>query len=111
MNPTSSLLMLTSKQKKRFRTIGHALKPVVTISSNAISLGVNTEIERALKDHELIKIKILAEDRALKKDLIQIIINEHNSNLIQLIGNIALIYRAAKKPNPALSNVIRSNIF
>ena len=49
--------MLSSKEKKRLRAIGHTLNPIVTIAGNGFSDGVKAEIERALKDHELIKLK------------------------------------------------------
>ena len=102
--------MVTSKQKKRFRAIGHNLKPIVTIANDTASRSVNIEIDRALRDHELVKIKILVNARSVKKDLIKDIVKEHDAILIQLIGNVALIYREAKKPNPLLSNILRSNV-
>ena len=46
--------MLTPKQKKRFRAIGHTLRPVVTIAEKGLTASVNGEINRALNDHELI---------------------------------------------------------
>ena len=103
--------MVNSKQKKRLRAIGHHLKPIVTIANDTVSQSVNIEIDRALRDHELVKIKVLVNARSVKKDLIKDIVKEHDSILIQLIGNVALIYRAAKKPNPLLSNILRSNVF
>ena len=103
--------MLTSKQKKRFRAIGHTLNPVVTIAGNGLSDSVKAEIERALGDHELIKLKILADDREGKRELIELVRTTHEAEIVQKIGGVALIYRAAKKPDPALSNILRSNIF
>ena len=43
---------------KQLRTIGHKLKPIVTVAGNGITDGVVNELERALTDHELIKIKL-----------------------------------------------------
>ena len=102
--------MLSSKEKKRLRAIGHTLNPIVTIAGNGFSDGVKAEIERALKDHELIKLKILADDRVEKRAIIKLISETHGAETVQTIGGVALIYRAATKPDPALSNILRSNI-
>jgi len=103
--------MVTSKQKKKFRAIGHSLKPIVTVANETISQSVNDEIDRALRDHELVKIKILLNPKSLKKDLLKEILKQQNANLIQLIGNVALLYRKGKEPKPELSNILRSEVY
>ncbi|MCF7981669.1 MAG: YhbY family RNA-binding protein [Pseudomonadales bacterium] len=100
-------MALTNQKIKTYRSIGHKLKPVVMISDQGISEGVQLEIERALNDHELIKIKISCADRVYKKALIEQVCDISHCELIQTIGNIALIYRAASKPSPKLSNLLR----
>ena len=102
--------MVTSKQKKKFRAIGHSLKPIVTVANETMSQSVNDEIDRALRDHELVKIKVLLNPRSLKKDLVKEILKKQNANLIQLIGNVALVYRKAKEPKPELSNILRNTV-
>ena len=102
--------MVTSKQKKNLRAIGHSLRPIVTVANETISQSVNDEIDRALRDHELVKIKVLLNPKSLKKDLVKEILKKQNANLIQLIGNVALLYRKAKEPKPELSNILRSKI-
>lgn len=100
-------MKLASQDKKLFRTIAHSLSPVVTIAQKGLSESVNEEIERALSQHELIKIKIFAADRESRKALMLQICETAKAELIQSIGNIAVIYRAAEKPNPKLSNILR----
>ena len=102
--------MVTSKQKKNLRAIGHSLRPIVTVANETISQSVNDEIDRALRDHELVKIKVLLNPRSLKKDLVKEILKKQNANLIQLIGNVALVYRKAKEPKPELSNILRNTV-
>jgi len=102
--------MIKQADKKKFRAIGHHLKPIVTVAGNGLSDTVMSEISRALNDHELIKIKVLAEDRDERKSLIQTINDKNQAEIIQTIGNMALLYKAAQKPNPALSNILRYNI-
>lgn len=97
---------MDNKTIKQFRTIGHQLSPVVIIA-NGLSENINNEIDRALKDHELIKIKVQCNDRDEKKRLVDKICKKSGSELVQLIGHVALIYKAAKNPNPKLSNLLR----
>ena len=48
---------------KQLRAIGHKLKPVVTVAGNGLTEAVYAELERALSDHELIKIKLAVGSR------------------------------------------------
>lgn len=100
-------MKLAPQEKKHFRTIAHSLSPVVTIAQKGLTESVNEEIERALTQHELIKIKIFAADRESRKALTLEICETAKADLIQSIGNVAVIFRAADKPNPKLSNVLR----
>lgn len=103
--------MLKQKDKKRFRAIGHHLSPIVTIAGNGLSDSVYSELTRAINDHELIKIKLLAGDRDERKATIAEIQQKLEVEIIQSIGKVALIYKAAKEPDPTLSNLQRANIF
>jgi RNA-binding protein len=101
--------MSTDNQtRKAYRAIGHKLHPIVTVKE--LSKGVCSELARALDDHELIKIKVLAADRDEKKALIDSVCAELGAELIQTAGHVALIYRAAQRPNPALSNLQRHKL-
>ena len=91
--------MTKAADKKKFRAIGHHLKPIVTVAGNGLSESVMSEISRAITDHELIKIKVLAEDRSERKALILAINEANQTEIIQTIGNMALLYKAAEKPN------------
>lgn len=94
-------------RKKQFRTIGHKLNPIVTIASNGLSPNVIAELNRALDDHELIKVKLAIAEREDRKELVGELIQLPNVELIQEIGKVVLLYRPNKKPNPKLSNILR----
>lgn len=93
--------------KKQLKAVGHKLKPVIMIAGNGVTENIDAEIERALEDHELIKIRLSIADRAIRKGVAEEICDTHKAELVQRIGNVVLIYRAAQKPNPKLSNLIR----
>lgn len=99
--------MISAERRKQFRAIGHNLKPVVTIGGNGVSESVLAELERALDDHELIKVKIAAGEREDRADIIDSLCQHTRSELVQSIGKTALLYRGAAKPNPKLSNLLR----
>lgn len=105
---SSSAKNLSQAQKKQFRTIGHKLNPVVTIGDGGLGDNVKKELNRALEDHELIKVKIPAGERSEKQKLIDALCTEGQCTLVQKVGNVALVYRAARKPNPKLSNILKN---
>lgn len=98
---------LSNDRKKQFRTLGHKLNPIVTIAGNGLSEGVIAELNRALDDHELIKVKLAITEREERKEMVQELIQLPNVELIQEIGKVVLLYRPNKKPNPKLSNILR----
>jgi RNA-binding protein len=89
---------LTGKQKRHLRGLAHELHPLVTISDKGLSENVLAELELTLEHHELIKVRVNAIDREQRRELIAQLVEKSCSTLIQTIGHIALIYRAAKKP-------------
>lgn len=101
-------MALSTAIRKRFRTIGHKLKPVVIITQKGITENIHDEIERALKDHELIKLKLVTATRADKQVLTETICTEFKAQCVQSIGHVMLLYRAAKTPGPRLSNLLRN---
>ena len=100
-------MTLNNADKKRFRAIGHQLKPVITVAEKGLSENIQLELERALNDHELIKLKLVTGDKAAKAALIEEIYALSKGAVVQTIGHVLLLYRAAKKQDPKLSNVIR----
>lgn len=100
-------MIISNVDKKKFRAIGHKLKPIVMIAQNGLSENVGVELNRALEDHELIKIKIAAGEREDKKALTLEICKEFKAECVQSIGNIVLLYRQAKRQDPKLSNLKR----
>jgi len=100
-------MSLTTDQKKRLRTLAHTLNPIVAVGANGLSQNVQLEVDRALDDHELIKVKFAVGDRDLKRDLIKQLVEIVEAELVQEIGNIAVLFRKAENPNPKLSNLMR----
>jgi RNA-binding protein len=98
---------LTQEQKKQFKSIGHHLKPVLTVADNGVSEGVLAELERALNDHELIKVQLRISEREERLATIEALCQASKADLAQVIGKVALLYRRNPKANHNLSNISR----
>lgn len=100
-------MALDSKKKKQYRAIAHSLKPVLIISENGLNENIEKELERALDDHELIKIKININDPDTRKSMASELAERHKAELVQVIGKMVVLLRRAKEANPKLSNLLR----
>jgi len=84
---------LSDKQRKFLRTRAHTLKPVVWVAQQGLKPTVLDEIDGALSYHELIKVKVSVGDRDARDTLIGEICGHAGAELVQRIGNIAVLYR------------------
>ena len=66
---------------------------------------VMREIDLNLKSHELIKVRLLGEERTARKDLISAISAATGADPVQQIGKILVLYRPRppEQPNPRAS--------
>ncbi len=83
---------MNSADKKKLKAQAHSLKPVIMIGQAGLTATVLAEIELALNAHELIKARIRAE-REDRKLISEKICTDTGAELIQSIGQIAVIYR------------------
>lgn len=84
---------MKSDQKKQLRARAHALKPVVITGQAGLSAAVLSEIDLALSHHELIKVRLNAGDRELKKAMVDQICTELQAEQVQLLGHIITLFR------------------
>ena len=97
-------MALTEPQKKYLRGLGHAKKPVIVVGDADISDSLLAEFESTIDHHELIKVRVRAGDRDARDTLIDTLCQKSSAELVQRIGNVALLYRANpnKKPEKRL---------
>ncbi len=84
---------LSNPQKRHLKALAHHYKPVVIIGDSGVTPAVMHEILLALDHHELIKIRVNAEDRAAREAMIADICITTASALIQRIGHVATLFR------------------
>ena len=92
---------------KQLRAIGHKLKPVVTIAGKGLTEGVINELDRALTDHELIKVKLAVGSREVRAEITRQISAQSGAEIVQSIGNVIVLLRRSPTPDPRLSNLIK----
>ncbi|MGQ0834742.1 MAG: ribosome assembly RNA-binding protein YhbY [Gammaproteobacteria bacterium] len=93
---------LTERQRRHLRKLGHALKPVIQIGDAGLTEPVANETERALRDHELIKVKVHGTDRDARDAMLAELARRTGSALVQRIGHVAVLYR----PNPEMVKLV-----
>jgi RNA-binding protein len=85
--------MLSQTQKIQLRRRGHHLHPLIIIGQHGLTPPVHVAIDEALNAHELIKIRVNADDKPQRLDFIQQIIDYHQADMVQAVGHLVLIYR------------------
>ena len=99
-DPSNPLPELTSSERRALRARAHRLQPVVMIGEAGLTPEVEREIEANLRSHELIKIRIFADDRDARAELAQAICSATGAQPVQHIGKILVIYRARPEDAP-----------
>lgn len=79
--------------KQALKAKAHHLKPVVLLGSKGLTPAVVDETNIALLAHELIKVKINGAEKADRQVMANELCQQLEAELIQLIGNTAIIYR------------------
>ena len=90
-------LNLTEKQRKHLRGLAHPLKPIIRLGNSGLTDSVAKETERALHDHELIKVKAPGGDREARDAVFTDLAQRTASALVYRIGNVAVLYRPRKE--------------
>ena len=78
-----------------------------SVSDRGLSDGIIAETERALMDHELIKVKVDALQKSDRLAITTALASQTQATVIQNIGKVAVLYRKNQRANPKLSNVSR----
>lgn len=89
--------MLTTAQQKFLRSHAHHLSPVVWVGASGVTEALLNELSLTLDTHELIKVKLLNDDREQRQAMIEALLAASGAQKVQSIGKILVLYRANTK--------------
>jgi putative YhbY family RNA-binding protein len=89
--------MLTPAERKALKARAHKLEPVVRIGAKGLTGEVIEEIDRALRAHELIKVRAGSLDRDERDAALVSICEQTQAQAVQQVGKVFVLFR--KKPD------------
>ena len=87
---------LSNPQKRYLRSLAHELKPVLLVGAKGITENIVAEAGIALAHHELVKARIVADDRELRDQWIGELCERADALLVARIGHVAVLYRRSE---------------
>jgi RNA-binding protein len=92
-------LMPTGELRRALRAHGHAMSPIVQVGKAGVTEGLVKQVNQALADHELIKVKVLGECPLDRHEVGELLDREPGVHLVQVVGRVLLLYkRHPQKP-------------
>jgi RNA-binding protein len=95
-------MALSEKQKKHLRRLAHPLSPIVMLGNAGLTDGVVNELDRALTDHELVKVSARVGERGVRNEALAELANRTRAELVQRVGHVGVFYR----PRPELPRIL-----
>jgi len=84
---------LTPSRRHELRAQAHKLNPVVLIGDKGLTDEVIAEIDRALKAHELIKVRAAGGEREQREAWMRAICERTAAEPVQQIGKVLVVWR------------------
>lgn len=86
-------MLLSGKQKRQLRGLGHELKPIVLVGQQGIDERVLAAITDAFTARELVKIKLLESYTGERHDTAKNLADKTGAELVQVLGRTILLYK------------------
>jgi putative YhbY family RNA-binding protein len=90
MNP------LSPTERRSLRALAHHLEPVVTVGHHGLTPAVLHEIDLALLAHDLVKVRVLGDDREARNAMLAQACEALDCAPVQHVGKVLVLWR----PNP-----------
>ena len=87
---------LSPTERRALRAKAHHLEPVVTVGHHGLTPAVLHEIDLALHAHELVKVKVLGDDREAREAMLAQAGEALDCAAVQHVGKVLVLWR----PNP-----------
>ena len=86
-------IVLNRNERLALRAAATALRPVVRLGSQGLTDAVLGEINRALDDHELVKVRVPSDDAEERQDFFVEIADRLSCARVQKIGKTLIFWR------------------
>ena len=80
--------------RRHLRALAHALRPIVQIGKSGLDAGLVAAVDRALADHELVKVKVGESAGLQRHAAADELASQTKSEVAQVLGNVVVLYRA-----------------
>jgi len=91
---------LTPALRRELRAKAHHLHPVVSVGHHGLTPSVLKEIDVNLLAHELIKVRVFADEREAREAMLERICTTLDASPVQHIGKLLVVWRQAPEPAP-----------
>jgi RNA-binding protein len=90
---------LSPSRRRELKARAHSLDPVVLIGAAGLTPALLAEIDRGLKSHELIKVRVPDADRAEREAILAEICSRTGARPVQHIGKVLVLFRENPEPS------------
>jgi RNA-binding protein len=95
---------LTPRERAHLKARAHALEPSVQVGQAGLTDALVIEVERALKARQLIKVKILGDDREARRAVSDELCKRVDAALVQSVGKVVVLWRPKPEEEEADAN-------
>ena len=90
--------MLTSKERAQLRAQANTLDTTLMVGKNGVTPELRDTVHNALEARELVKISVLDNNMLGAREAAEMLASRTGAEVVQVIGNKFVLYKAAKKP-------------
>ncbi|MEM6822894.1 MAG: YhbY family RNA-binding protein [Verrucomicrobiota bacterium] len=83
---------MKSVERKQLKAKAHHLRPIIRIGKAGVTDSLIQQIDRVLKDHQLIKLQFDAH-KERRKELSLEITSKSGAEIVSLVGHVLTIYK------------------
>lgn len=89
---------LTTRERAALKARAHDLEPRVHVGGAGVTDALVAEVDRALKAHELIKVKVASDDRAGRVAMGDDIAARTGAAVVHRVGKVVILWRPREEP-------------
>jgi RNA-binding protein len=91
---------LTPRERAHLKARAHSLDPRVQVGQSGLTDALVKEVDRALTAHELIKVKILGDDREARREVADALAERADAALVYSVGKVIVLWRPKPEKEP-----------